>query len=131
MSRETVELAHRAFDALNRRDLGAFLALMDDDVEAVPRLVAMEGGYHGHDGIRRWWQNLLDAFPDYSIEIVEVRDLGDLTFIALRNRGHGAGSDAPIEHRLWMLAEWRQEKVVWWRSYGTEAEVLEAVGLRE
>jgi ketosteroid isomerase-like protein len=131
MSQENVELAHRAFDALNRRDLGAFLALMDDDVEAVPRLVAMEGGYHGHDGIRRWWQNLLDAFPDYSVEIVEVRDLGDLTFIALRNRGHGAGSDAPIEHRLWMLAEWRQEKVVWWRSYGTEAEALEAVGLRE
>jgi ketosteroid isomerase-like protein len=92
MSQENVELAHRAFDALNRRDLGAFLALMDDDVEAVPRLVAMEGGYHGHDGIRRWWQNLLDAFPDYSVEIVEVRDLGDLTFIALRNRGHGAGS---------------------------------------
>ena len=131
MSRETVELAHRAFDALNRRDLGAFLALMDDDVEAVPRLVAMEGGYHGHDGIRRWWQNLLDAFPDYSIEIVEVRDLGDLTFIALRNRGHGAGSDAPIEHRLWMLAEWRQEQVLWWHSYGTEAEALDAVGRRE
>jgi len=131
MAQETVELAHRAFDALNRRDLGAFLALMDDDVEAVPRLVAMEGGYHGHDGIRRWWQNLLDAFPDYSVEVVEVRDLGDLTFIALRNRGHGAGSDAPIEHRLWMLAEWRQEKVVWWRTYGTEAEVLEAAGLGE
>jgi ketosteroid isomerase-like protein len=131
MSQENVELAHRAVDALNRRDLGAYLALMDDDVEAVPRLVAMEGGYHGHDGIRRWWQNLLDAFPDYTVEVVEVRDLGDLTFIALRNRGRGAGSDAPIERRLWMLAEWRQEKVVWWRTYGTEAEGLDAVGLRE
>jgi ketosteroid isomerase-like protein len=131
MSQENVELAHRAFDALNRRDLGAYLALMEDDVEAVPRLVAMEGGYHGHDGIRRWWQNLLDAFPDYTVEVVEVRDLGDLTFIALRNRGHGAGSDAPIEHRLWTLAEWRREKVVWWRTYGTEAEALAAVGLRE
>jgi hypothetical protein len=30
-----------------------------------------------------------------------------------------------------MLAEWRQEKVVWWRTYGTEAEGLDAVGLRE
>ena len=64
MSQENVELAQQAFDAFNRRDLGAFLALMDADVEALSRLVAMEGGYHGHDGIRLWWQNLFDALPD-------------------------------------------------------------------
>ena len=49
MSQEHVELARQAYDALNRRDLGAFLALMDADVEALPRVVAIEGGYHGHD----------------------------------------------------------------------------------
>jgi hypothetical protein len=38
---------------------------MDADVEAESRLVAMEGGYHGHDGIRHWWQQLFDAWPDY------------------------------------------------------------------
>jgi hypothetical protein len=32
MSRENVELSHRAAEAFNRRDLGAFLALHDDDV---------------------------------------------------------------------------------------------------
>jgi hypothetical protein len=36
---------------------------MDADVEAVSQLVAMEGDYHGHAGIRRWWESLLDAFP--------------------------------------------------------------------
>jgi hypothetical protein len=30
-------------------------------------------------GIRRWWQNLLDAWPDDEAEVVEVRDLGTLT----------------------------------------------------
>jgi hypothetical protein len=30
---------------------------VDDDVEYVPRAVAMEGSYHGHDGIRRWWRS--------------------------------------------------------------------------
>ncbi len=29
MSQENVELVQQAFDALNRRDMGAFLALMD------------------------------------------------------------------------------------------------------
>ena len=75
MSQENVEIVRRAFDAVNRRDLDGFLALMDDEVEAVSVLVAMEGEYQGHAGIRRWWQNLLDVFPDFNVEVVEVRDL--------------------------------------------------------
>ena len=35
------------------------------DVEAVPILSGMEADYHGHAGIRRWWENLLDVFPDF------------------------------------------------------------------
>ena len=74
MSQENVELAYRAYDAVNRRDLDGFLALMDDEVKAVSFLVAMEGEYQGHAGIRRWWQNLLDVFPDFNVEVVEVRN---------------------------------------------------------
>jgi hypothetical protein len=77
MSQENVELAQQVFDAFNRRDLRAFLALMDAGVEAGSRLAAMEGGYHGHDGIRQWWQNLLGAIPDYTLETVEAREPGN------------------------------------------------------
>ena len=66
---------------------------MDAEVEAVSLLVAMGGGYHGHDGIRRWWGNMLDVFPDWAADVVEVRDLGDLTLSAVVTRGHGASSD--------------------------------------
>ena len=131
MAQENVELAQQAFDAFNRRDLGAFLALMDADVEAGSRLVAMEGGYHGHDGIRRWWQNLLDAIPDYTLETVEARELGDLTLTTLRTRGHGADSDTPIEDTVWVVVDWRDKQVVRWRVLSTEAEALEAVGVSE
>jgi len=126
-----VALYHQVFDAFNRRDLGAYLELMDADVEAVPLRVAMVGDYHGHAGIRRWWENLLDVFPDFAVEVVEVRDLGDLTLAALRFGGHGAGSATPFEQAVWQLGEWREGKVVWWRAYGTEAEALEAAGVRE
>jgi ketosteroid isomerase-like protein len=43
MSQENVELTYRTFDALNRRDLDAYLALTDEDVEFVPRTSAIEG----------------------------------------------------------------------------------------
>jgi hypothetical protein len=49
MSQENVELQHRLTDAFNRRDLSTCLALMDEDVEGVPRAGAMEGSSHGHD----------------------------------------------------------------------------------
>ena len=91
----------------------------------------MEGGYHGHDGIRHWWQNLLGAFPDYTLETVEARGLGNLTLATLRSRGHGADSDTPFVDTVWVVVHWRDKKAVRWRVLSTEAEALEAVGLSE
>ncbi len=58
-------------DAFNRRDLNAHLALMDDGVEGVPSAARLEGSYHGHDGIRHWWESILDVMPDYRVEVSE------------------------------------------------------------
>jgi len=129
MSQENAELTHQAYDAFNRRDSAAFVELMDADVEASSRLAAMEGGYHGHDGIRRWWKNLLDAIPDFTIEVIEVRELGDVTLTKMHTSGHGADSGSPLEETAWVAVEWRDKKVVWWGIFATEAEALEAVGL--
>lgn len=51
MPQENVELLHRSVDAVNRRDLDSFLALMDEDVESVSRIAAIEGGLKGHAGV--------------------------------------------------------------------------------
>ena len=131
MSQENVELACRALDAFNRRDLDALLALADDEVEAVPLAAAMDGSYHGHEGMRRWVENWLGAFPDWNIEVVEVRDLGDVTVTAMRLRGHGSGSDIPLDQAVWQVVRWRRGKYVWWGNFRTEAEALEAVALSE
>jgi ketosteroid isomerase-like protein len=131
MSQENVELAYRAYDAVNRGDLDGLLALMDDDVEAVSFLVAMEGAYHGHAGIRRWWHNLFDVFPDFAVEVVEVRDSRDETLATLRNRGQGSSSGTPFEESLWMVAGWRRGKCFWWQAFGDKDKALEAAGLRE
>ena len=76
MSQENVDLAYRLMDAFNRRDLDAYLALTEEDVDAIPRFGAMEGGYHGHDGMRRLWTDFLGAFPDFRLEFYEVHDIG-------------------------------------------------------
>ena len=131
MSQENVELYHRCVDAFNRRDLDALLAVMDDDVEVVSRLVAIEGSLNGHDGMRRWWKSWFDVWPDYKIEVVEVRDLRDVTLATLRALGHGAGSDVPFEDLAWQLARWRRGKCVLWRVFNNRDEALEALDLSE
>jgi len=133
MSQENVELHHRTFDAFNRRDLEAFLARCDPDLEFISYLMQVEGGepYRGHDGVRRWWEGLFGVYPDFIAEIEDARDRGDLTIVRLRMHGHGAGSNVPMEQTVWQVAEWRDGKVIWWCFATTEAKVLEAAGLSE
>ena len=114
---------------MNRRDLDAYLALMDEDVEAVSRIVAVEGGIYGHDKsplVESWF----DVFPDYKVEIVETRDHGDLVLGALRALGHGAGSDLPFEDTVWNASRWQRGKSSR-SSTSTEKEALEAAGFSE
>ena len=132
MSQENVELAHRNFAAFNRRDLDTCLALMDEDVESIPLTGAMEGSYQGHDGYRRWWTDLHGVFPDFTVELYEVHDLGGNTTLAAGGvRGHGAGSDTPMEQEFWQVARWRRGRCFWWAHFDTRAEALEAMGLSE
>jgi integrase len=55
---ENVELQHLVIDAFNRRDLDAYLALADHDLELTPYEVWVQGGqpYRGHAGVRSWWE---------------------------------------------------------------------------
>jgi hypothetical protein len=77
MSQENGDLARRVYDAIARRDLDAVLAFFDPDVEAEPTGGEVFGtSHHGHDRARRFWNELFSAFPDYSAEVLEVRDLG-------------------------------------------------------
>ena len=107
MSEENVELTLRAADAINRRDLDAYLELCDPEVELIPRILEVEGGgsYRGHERVRTWWGNLFDVFPDFNGENEEVRDLGDVTVARARMSGQGIGSDAPTEQLAWVVTE--------------------------
>jgi ketosteroid isomerase-like protein len=132
MSQENVELHQRAFEAFNRRDLDAFLALADLTIELVPLNLELEGGaYRGHAGVRSFWKDYLTVFPDFGVELDEVRDLGDVTVARVRLRGHGTGSEVPFEQPIWQVAHWRRQKCVWWHSFRSEDNALEAAGLRE
>jgi ketosteroid isomerase-like protein len=130
---ENLEPAREAIDAFNRRDLDAYLALMEPDVELTPyeRVLEGLGPYRGHDGVRTWWRETLAALPDLRAELDQLRDLGDMVFAGGRLHGTGALSGAPIERAFWIALQVRDRKAVSWHTFASKAEALKAVGLEE
>ena len=63
-------------------------------------------------------------------------DLALLARAPIRNLQDFDGELVPVvrsdvERTIWLVAEWRDRKMVWWCSFGSEAEALEAARLRE
>jgi hypothetical protein len=134
MSRENVEQHYRAADAFSGHDLDGFLAISDPEIELISRHLALDGGGHlrGHAAVRRWWETLLSVYPDFTSDIEDVRDLGDVTIGRQHFHGQGIVSGAEMVEETWQVTKWRDSKAVWWRSCRTEAEALsEAAGLQE
>jgi ketosteroid isomerase-like protein len=126
MSQENVERTLRLLALSTNDQYDAALELLHDDVSGYPLVSAVEGGYHGHEGIRAWWANLRDSFLGYVIDVQDTRDLGDLVLAQLWFHGRGTASNTPFELHVWYLVEWREGKALWLHAYATEAEALEA-----
>ena len=129
---ENVELHERGIKAVNRQDFDALLELMDPDVTASPLIATVEGSaYHGSSGIREWWEDLHNAFPDFRVELGQIRSEGNVTIAPLHAHGRGSGSDLPIDWPMWQVVEWRNGKCLSWQTFRSEPEALAAAGLRE
>lgn len=133
MSQENVDQHHRAAGAFSSHDLDAFLAICDPDIELISRHLQLDGSGHlrGYAAVRRWWETLLSVYPDFTSEIDDVRDLGDVTVARHHFRGEGIKSGAAMEQTHWQVTKWRQGKAVWWRSCPTEAEALQEAAVMQ
>ena len=133
MSEENVERVYQMYDAMNRGDLEEALALTHPEVEAIPRLLGVEGGrtYQGHEGVREWWESIFGAFPEFNATVLEVRAVADATISNIRFQGSGAESRVPFEDTIWQVVRWRDGRIAWIKSYADRAEALEAAGLAE
>ena len=117
MSQENVELTRRGVQAFNDRDLDALLAMLEDDVEIVPILAAMEGGYRGHDGVRRWLVSVGKPPPPFRTKVIETLD--DARVVV-------EGAIEALE--VVALFEVRDGKVASVSSYATDRTMLEHLG---
>jgi ketosteroid isomerase-like protein len=129
MSRANVEIAKRALDAYNRRDVAAVLAIMTDDYKTVSTLPDAGADFEGRDGLERYFQEVADTWEEWRIIAEDFRDFGDRVVMLGRVEGRGRGSGAPVVTPVAIIDDFRDGKVCLVRSYFDHDEALRAACL--
>jgi ketosteroid isomerase-like protein len=114
--------------ALDARDVERALRVCAPDVAFVSYLDAVEGNVRrGHDGVRRWFEDLDSTFAEVERQPGEVHELSDDLFMGrVSMRGRGRASGAPLDVELFVLGRARDGKAAWWHFYGSRDEALGA-----
>jgi ketosteroid isomerase-like protein len=99
MSQENVEVVKRAVAAINRRDIDGYLACCTEDVQLITPVAEVAGAYDGPEGIRRFFNDIGDAAPNFKIVIQSLDAVGpDRVLGFMRVTGTGRASGIPIEN---------------------------------
>lgn len=132
MSDENVNAWQRAIEAFNDRSAERMMAECDSDVEFRPVLAGVRNSpYRGRDGVHEFLTATDDAFERFQLEAERLEDHGDWVLATCIGRARGRASGAEIERPMVHAARFRNGKCVWWRTFLTRDEALEAAGLSE
>ena len=126
MTQSDIEVVCGSHDAFRRRDLGGFVEYMDPEIEFTSLVLEVEGTYRGHDGIRSWWNDILEVFPDWQPQVEDARQVGERVLLKVRAEGAGTGSGIDVDRAIWQVAEVRDGRITAWRFFRTEDEALAA-----
>ena len=134
MSHENVEVVRRCLDGWNRGDVDAWLDGAHPDIEWHSEVrERMEGGeapVRGLDGMRGFWDEWHSIW-ELTIDVAEMRDLGDTVLVlgTFRTRGEASGVD--LEQPVAYVFEFEEGLARRVRAYLDPQLALEALGLRD
>src|SRR5262245_66065099 len=124
MPSEAFERNRQAWAAIGDRDLDAFLAIVDEDVEFISLVGEVDGGrYRGHEGVRQWWEQVSSSLGNLRYEQEEMRDLG-AGGVLTKPLVTGTVSEVEVQQTMWHVVSVPDGKAVWWGAFRTEAEAL-------
>lgn len=122
-------LARLTITAFMAGDLDGVLAVAHPDIVVRSLLTEAERQYyHGHSGVRAWFDAVFGVFPDWRPEPREaVFDEGEAVVIKLAVTATAADSRVPIDQAYWLAARSEADKISFIGFFRTQAEAVDAL----
>ena len=133
MSEEKVEVVRLWWTGFNEHRMPP-LELCDERIEiGMLSEFPVQGPYYGHDGVRRWVQDMFEVIDEPRIELVEIIDAEDGETVVTVQRALGRMRHTQLEADFQWATVWavKAGNVLRAQGYATKAEALEAAGLSE
>lgn len=116
------------YDAWTRRDIETILELVHPDSESRPILGANLAAnvYHGHEGARRWLQDLHQEWEAFETRVTSVIERGDRILCTFAIHARGRASGLVVDGELHHLIEMRDGLIVRLEAFRDHAAALRA-----
>jgi ketosteroid isomerase-like protein len=128
---DNVAIVRRFYERWNAEDVDGVLECAHPEMEfdwSASR-APWSGVYRGHEGLMQVWEEQLDAWERFSVEIAEAIELDTERLVtATVVRGRGRGSGITMEARGGWLWTVRAGRIASARFFQTKEEALEAAG---
>lgn len=134
MSQENVEIVRGLYEAFTRRDTEVPFASYAPDIEwDIARLghFGVASVYHGHDGVRASFRDVLAVFRDFEFQPLDLKPSGDHVLVTVHERGVGRGSGVVVDRRHYAVWTLRDGIVLRMWACLDQAEALRATGFTE
>jgi ketosteroid isomerase-like protein len=106
-------LLERLRDSYNRRDPEAWVDVWNPDCEWHPFLTArVEGdpGYHGHNGMRAWFEDVDEMFEEMQVDLEQYRQVGDRLLVVGRMTARDRVNGAEVSSEVAWVVEPKGER---------------------
>ena len=100
-------------ETYNDRDPDGWIAVWDPDAEWHPFLTAREEGglgYHGHNGMRAWFEDVDEMFEESRVELDEFRQVGNRLLVLGRMTAKRRGTGEAVDREVGWVVEPRGER---------------------
>ena len=135
---ENVEVVRQAMEANRSSDdpearLREAVPLWDPACQFTSVMSGVEPRtYRGHDGLRRYAEEMLESWQEWRVDVVEAVDVdADTVLATISTRLVGMQSGAVVEAARTLVCVLSEGRLLRVHAYSSRGEALQAAGLRE
>ena len=111
MSADRAALLREAYERVSRRDLDGFLTLVHEDVVWTEQMLPETKVFHGHRGVRQWFDLVTQAVTWGTLEFVSLEESGDDVVSEVLVRTQGIGSGVDVTATVFHVIRFRDGKI--------------------